>query len=467
MGEYFDSFNPSTGQRLTQIPHSTSEDVHRAVCSAQAAFPGWSSTPAPQRSIYLSRIADLIESRLEEFAYAESLDQGKPVSLAMSVDIPRAIQNFRFFAGAILHEESMSTHLDGVAINYVVQQPLGVAGLISPWNLPLYLLTWKIAPAIATGNTCVCKPSEVTSLTAWLLGSVIQAAQLPAGVVNMVFGLGARAGAALCAHPQVPLVSFTGGTVTGEAIMRAVAPMQKKLSLELGGKNPCIIFADCDLEDCVATTVRSSFTNQGEICLCNSRIFVEESIYQIFVEKFVEASRKLVVGDPTDSGTTTGALVSREHMEKVLSYIQLAREEGGTILLGGDRPTFAEDSPLAGGYFVNPTIVSGLPPTARCQQEEIFGPVVTIWPFKSEADAVHYANDVKYGLSSSVWTRDIKRAQRIALQVQAGTVWINCWLLRDLRTPFGGQKASGVGREGGKFSLDFFTESKTICMKYA
>jgi len=467
LGEYFDTFNPSTGQRLTQIPHSSSEDVHRAVCSAKAAFPSWSATPAPQRSIYLSRIADLIESRLEEFAQAESMDQGKPVSLARTVDIPRAIQNFRFFAGAILHEESMSTHLDGVAINYVVQQPLGVAGLISPWNLPLYLLTWKIAPAIATGNTCVCKPSEVTSLTAWLLASVIQAAQIPAGVVNMVFGLGAKAGSALCSHPQVPLISFTGGTVTGEAIMHTVASMQKKLSLELGGKNPCIIFADCDLEDCVATTVRSSFTNQGEICLCNSRIFVEESIYPTFVEKFVEASRSLVVGDPTNPATTTGALVSREHMEKVMSYIQLAREEGGTILLGGDRPTFPEDSPLAGGYFVNPTIVAGLPPTARCQQEEIFGPVVTIWPFKSEEDAVHFANDVKYGLSSSVWTRDIKRAQRIALQVQAGTVWINCWLLRDLRVPFGGQKASGVGREGGKFSLDFFTESKTICMKYA
>lgn len=322
----------------------------------------------------------------------------------------------------------MSSHIDGIAINYVISQPVGVAGLISPWNLPLYLLTWKIAPAIATGNTCICKPSEVTSLTAWMLCKVIKEVGIPEGVVNMVFGSGAKAGNALCVHPRVPLISFTGGTKTGEIITRNTAPFCKKLSLELGGKNPNIIFADCDLEDCVATTVRSSFTNQGEVCLCGSRIFVEESIMEEFLEKFVSATKKLVVGDPSNPSTTTGALVSKEHMEKVLYYINLAKEEGGNILLGGDRPDFS-GTEFEGGYFVNPTIVTGLGPQSRCQQEEIFGPVVTVYPFKSEDEVIEYANCVAYGLSSSVWTQNIKRAQRIALKLQAGTVWINCWLV--------------------------------------
>eukprot|EP01095_Lingulamoeba_sp_RSL-Kostka_P005291 TRINITY_DN16622_c0_g1_i1.p1 TRINITY_DN16622_c0_g1~~TRINITY_DN16622_c0_g1_i1.p1 ORF type:complete len:504 (-),score=221.28 TRINITY_DN16622_c0_g1_i1:23-1534(-) len=468
--EWIDNYDPSIGKVVSKIANSTKEDVDVAVEAAKEAFKSWSKKSPQERSIVMNRIADLIEERLDEFALAESKDQGKPFSLAKMIDIPRAVSNFRFFAGAILHHEDMSTTISGPplsAVNYTVSQPVGVAGLISPWNLPLYLLTWKIAPCIACGNTCVAKPSEMTSVTAYMLGQVCNEAGLPNGVVNLVFGTGPSAGQPLVEHPDVPLISFTGGTKTGTIIQKTVAPLCKKISLELGGKNANIIFADANLDEAISVSVSSSFANQGEICLCGSRIFVEESIYDEFLEKFrTKVSKVLTVGDPRDSNTTTGALISQQHMEKVLSYIELAKEEGGEIILGGQRKEDLEGD-FKNGYFVNPTIIIGLHPiSSRVQQEEIFGPVVTVYPFKTEEEVLCYVNSVEYGLSSSVWTQNLERGHRISLAIHAGTVWVNCWLLRDLRVPFGGVKHSGIGREGGKYSLDFFTEQKTICMKY-
>eukprot|EP01104_Vermistella_antarctica_P001182 TRINITY_DN1123_c2_g1_i2.p1 TRINITY_DN1123_c2_g1~~TRINITY_DN1123_c2_g1_i2.p1 ORF type:complete len:415 (-),score=80.59 TRINITY_DN1123_c2_g1_i2:405-1649(-) len=413
----------------------------------------------------MMKVADVLESRLDEFAQAESRDQGKPVWLARAVDIPRAVANFRFYATAILHEEEMSTVTDALnCVNYTQKVPVGVGGLISPWNLPLYLLTWKIAPCIAVGNACVCKPSEVTPMTAFLLCDVIKQAGLPDGVVNMVFGTGPGAGAALVQHPNVPLISFTGGTQTGEVITKLAAPLCKKLSLELGGKNANVVFEDALLDDCVTTSLRSSFANQGEICLCGSRIFVQRSIFDEFVKRFVEATKALTVGDPKGD-SKVGALVSEAHLAKVKSYIDLAKEEGGTVECGGTTPADLPEN-LKGGYYLTPCIITGLSPTCRVQQEEIFGPVVTVTPFDTEDEVISLANNVRFGLAASVWTENARRAHRVALQIDAGYVWVNCWLQRDLRVPFGGLKQSGVGREGGKYSLDFYTETKVICMKY-
>ncbi|MGE0615742.1 MAG: aldehyde dehydrogenase [Bacteriovoracia bacterium] len=462
-GRYLDGFNPATGEVYAQIPDSDSTDVHAAVAAAKVAFPAWSETPAAERALIMNRIADGIERRLEEFARAESLDQGKPIWLARTVEVPRAVANFRFFAGAILHHEERVMDMDRTALNYTVRDPMGVAALISPWNLPLLLYSWKVAPAIAVGNTVVSKPSELTPLTASLMGEVYNEAGLPPGVANIVFGLGLRAGTPLTTHPDVPLISFTGGTATGTAITQAAAPGQKKVSLELGGKNAALIFEDANLAECVPTTIRSSFQNQGEICLCNSRIFVQRKIYKNFLDEFVKQAQALRVGDPADDKTMVGPLVSAAHRDKVISYIQLARQEGGEIICGGGAPKFA--GALAKGYFVNPTVIIGLPAKCRVMQEEIFGPVVTITPFDTEEEAIALANNTQYGLSGSVWTSDLKRAHRVARAVHAGTIWVNTWMLRDLRVPFGGVKASGVGREGGEHSLDFYTELKTICVK--
>ncbi|KAL6077357.1 Aldehyde dehydrogenase 8 member A1 [Balamuthia mandrillaris] len=461
-GKYLDSFNPSTGEVFCLVPDSQEEDVQAAVACAKGAFPGWAKDwSTERRAALLHKVADLIEARLEEFARAESQDQGKPVGLARAVDIPRAVSNFRFFASAILSHEEMSTTIEG-AVNYTVREPVGVAGLISPWNLPLYLLTWKVAPALAVGNTVVAKPSELTSVTAWMLAKVMVDAGVPDGVCNFVFGRGPTAGAALVRHPDVPLISFTGGTATAEQIIKDSAPHYKKLSLELGGKNPNIIFADADLTQCVPTSIRSSFANQGEICLCGSRIFVQRPIYEEFKEKFIQETEKLVVGDPKDPKTNLGALISKEHLAKVQYYIELAKEEGGAIEAGGQPPSV--DGELSGGYFLRPTVITGLPPTCRVQQEEIFGPVVTITPFDSEEEVIEMANGVRYGLSASLWTENVKRAHRVGQALKAGTVWVNTWLKRDLRVPFGGMKHSGVGREGGTHSLDFYSEQKTICI---
>ena len=457
-GAYFDDLNPATAEVIAAIPDNDERDVDDAVRAATAAFPSWSRKPAAERSNLLLKLADLIEKNLDDLARTESIDNGKTISLAKRLDIPRAVANFRFFATAILHQSSDAHVMDAAALNYTLRQPLGVVGLISPWNLPLYLLSWKIAPAIAAGNTCVAKPSELTPLTANSLAELSIEAGIPPGVINIVHGYGNKAGRALTCHDDVAAISFTGGTVTGAAVAANAAPRFKKLSLELGGKNPNLIFADADLDDAIATSIRSSFWNQGEICLCGSRIFVERSIHGEFVTRFAAAAKKLRIGDPLDDSTDVGALISDAHLQKVMGYIDLATNEGGTIVAGGHRV----DRP---GYFVEPTIITGLNCDCRVLQEEIFGPVVTITPFDSEDEALAFANSTRYGLSATVWTRDLSRAHRIAASLDAGTIWINCWLLRDLRVPFGGMKESGVGREGGFESLNFFTEAKNVCVK--
>jgi len=462
-GQYLDNFEPATGEVYSQIPNSDERDVDRAVEAAKAAFPSWSKTPAEERFAILMRLVALIERDLDALALAESTDNGKPVSLARSLDIPRAASNFRFYATAAMHTANKSHDTTGVAINYTLRQPLGVVGCISPWNLPLYLFTWKIAPAIAAGCTVVAKPSEVTPMTAYLLSKLCIEAGLPAGVLNIVHGTGPKVGSAIVAHPEVKAISFTGGTKTGEEIARVAAPMFKKLSLELGGKNPNIIFADCNYEEMLATTVRSSFSNQGEICLCGSRIFVERPIYERFRSDFVERVSALKLGDPRDAETDIGAIVSEQHFEKIMSYIVLARQEGGRILAGGKQALL--DGRCADGWFIEPTVIEGLPHDCRTNQEEIFGPVVSIMPFDTEEEVFGYANSVRYGLSATVWTENLSRAHRVSAALESGIVWVNCWLLRDLRTPFGGVKDSGMGREGGFEALRFFTEEKNVCVK--
>jgi aminomuconate-semialdehyde/2-hydroxymuconate-6-semialdehyde dehydrogenase len=462
-GRFLDNLGPRDGERIGLIPDSDKSDVDRAVAAAKQAFPAWRKLSRMDRSAFLYRIAEAIERRLEEFAEAESLDQGKPVHLARTVDIPRAIENFRFFAGAVLHQEEKAFQTNESAFNYTRREPLGVAGLISPWNLPLYLLTWKIAPALATGNTVVAKPSELTSLTAHLLSTVMQSVGLPAGVCNFVYGLGAKAGEALVAHPDVPLISFTGGTATAAAIGKAAAPHYKKLSLELGGKNPALIFADCDIEAALATTVRSSFTNQGEICLCTSRIFIEESIFSTFTESFIKRVQDLKVGDPRSADSFMGPLVSQGHLDKVAGFVERARQEGLKVLTGGRRAEV--DDTLTRGYYYAPTVLLAPDTRSEIMQQEVFGPVVTLTPFKSYENAIEMANSTRYGLATTIWTRNLDIAHRAAADIQAGLVWVNTWMLRDLRTPFGGTKDSGVGREGGEHSLEFYTESKNICLQ--
>ena len=462
-GAWLDNYEPATGKVYSRLPDSGAADVEAAVAAAQAAFPAWSQLPAAQRSAYLDRIAGLMEERLEQLAAAESRDQGKPVGLASRMDIPRAVDNFRFFASAIRHVQSESHATDGTAINYTLRQPLGVVACISPWNLPLYLFTWKIAPALAAGNTVVAKPSEITPMTAYLLSELCIEAGLPAGVLNILHGLGANIGNTLNTHPVVQAISFTGGTLTGATIARQAAPLFKKLSLELGGKNPTIIFADADYEEVLATTVRSAFTNQGEICLCGSRILIERALYDRFRNDFVARVEALQLGDP-QSEVDLGAIASKQHFEKVLSYIQLAKEEGGRILTGGH--AIQVPGRCADGWFIAPTVVEGLPNSCRTNQEEIFGPVVTLIPFDREEEALQLANDTQYGLAAGLWTSNLNRAHRMSAGLKFGIVWVNCWLLRDLRTPFGGTKASGVGREGGWEALRFFTEATNVCIKY-
>ena len=461
--KYLDNYEPATGQVYSLVPDSDERDVERAVAAAERAFPNWSITPAPERSRILQRIADLIAQNLDSLARAESIDNGKPLTLAKRMDIPRAATNFSFFASAIIHFSSESHAMEDAALNYTLRKPLGVVGCISPWNLPLYLFTWKIAPALASGNCVIGKPSEITPMTAYLLSKLCQEAGLPPGVLNIVLGNGPKVGAAICAHPKIPAISFTGGTKTGIEIARVAAPMLKKLSLELGGKNPVLVFADCDYPNMLETTIRSAFTNQGEICLCGSRVFVERPIYEKFKNDFVARTKQLKVGDPLVEDTDQGAVVSQPHKAKVLSYIELAKQEGGQILCGG------HDVKLNGrctdGWFIAPTVIEGLSYDCRTNQEEIFGPVVTIMPFDSEDEVLDYANSTPYGLASILWTQNLTRAHRISDQLKSGIVWVNCWMVRDLRTPFGGMKQSGIGREGGLEALRFFTEPKNVCIK--
>lgn len=462
--QWLDNYEPATGKVYSQIPNSTSPDIEKAYQAAAAAFPKWSTTPYTERSKIMSRLADLIGANLDRLAMAESVDNGKPYSLAKAVDIPRAESNIRFFATAIMHYHSEAHIMEDRVVNYTNRKPLGVVGCISPWNLPLYLFTWKIAPALAAGNTVVAKPSEITPMTAFLLCELCNEAGLPPGVLNIVHGLGQHAGDAMVTHPGIKAISFTGGTTTGATIASKAAPMFKKLSLELGGKNPNLIFADCDFDEMLRTTVRSSFANQGQICLCGSRILVERSIYDKFKSAFVEKVNRMKIGDPKLEGTRFGAVVSKPHMEKVLSYIELAKEEGGTILCGGNQ-VIPDDERTKDGYFIEPTVIEGLAYNCRTNQEEIFGPVVTIMPFDTEEEALAIANSVEYGLAATVWTNNLTRAHRVAQQLESGICWINCWLLRDLRTPFGGVKNSGVGREGGFEALRFFTEPQNVCIQ--
>jgi aminomuconate-semialdehyde/2-hydroxymuconate-6-semialdehyde dehydrogenase len=462
-GEFLDNFDPSTGEVYSLIPDSQAEDVQAAVDAAKRAFPSWSSASAEERHDVLMNLSRLIERDLEPLALAESVDNGKPVSLARAIDIPRAVSNFKFYATAAMHTANESHDMSGQAINYTLRQPLGVVGCISPWNLPLYLFSWKIAPALAVGCTVVAKPSEVTPMTAYLMSKLCIEAGLPAGVLNIVHGLGPKVGAAMVSHRDIKAISFTGGTKTGEEIARTAAPMFKKLSLELGGKNPNIIFADCNYEEMLATTIRSSFSNQGEICLCGSRIFIERPIYEKFKSDFLASVSALKVGDPLATETSVGAIVSREHFDKIVSYIDLAGSEGGKVLTGGR--SLELQGRCSGGWFIEPTVIEGLTSDCRTNMEEIFGPVVTIQPFDSEEEVLGYANSVRYGLSATIWTENLSRAHRMAAQIESGIVWINCWLLRDLRTPFGGMKDSGVGREGGFEALRFFTEEKNVCIK--
>ena len=461
-GQWMDNPEPATGSHICRIPLSDASDVDAAVDAARAAQPAWGALSHSERADWLDRIADALEARYEEIAALESRDTGKPISLARTVDAHRSVSNFRFFA-RILREQEEEVFEMASATNYVVNKPVGVGALITPWNLPLYLLSWKVAPAIGMGNTVVCKPSELTPMTADLMMRVIDEVGLPAGVVNLVHGDGAGAGAPLVAHSDVDLVSFTGGTSTGEKVAASAAPAFKKLSLELGGKNASIVFADCDMDSTVAGVVRAGFLNQGQVCLCGSRVLVEDSVYAEFRDRFVDAVEAMRIGDPSDETTDLGALISEDHLAKVRGYVELAKQEGGTLLTGG---TPCLPSGFEGGNWMAPTVIEGLGPDSRCSTEEIFGPVVTLHPFDSEDEAVAIANNTRYGLAGSVWTSDLDKGRRVSEAIDTGMVWVNTWLHRDLRVPFGGVKDSGVGREGGKWSLDFFSEAMNVCVKH-
>ena len=461
--QYLECINPATAEVFTQIPDSSGHDVELAVDAAKEAFSSWSVTPVEERFKIMNRIAEMIDENLDGLAFAETTDNGKPLWLSKKVDISRASANFRFFATAIMHFASESHSMEDKAINYTLRKPIGIVGCISPWNLPLYLFTWKIAPALAAGNCVVAKPSEVTPVTAYLLSKICIEAGLPDGVLNIVHGTGPGCGEAIVQHKSIKAISFTGSTRAGERIATLAAPKFKKLSLELGGKNPNIIFADCDWDKMIRTTVQSSFSNQGQICLCGSRILVEESIYEQFKTEFIAKVKALKVGDPMDESNKQGAVVSKVHFDKVMSCIETAKQEGGIILCGGNSVKL--EGRCSDGYFIAPTIIEGLGPDCKTNMEEIFGPVVTLQSFKTEAEALQLANACDYGLAATIWTQDISKANRVAAKVEAGIVWINCWLLRDLRTPFGGVKNSGIGREGGWDALRFFTEAKNVCIE--
>ncbi|MBT4155067.1 MAG: aldehyde dehydrogenase [Candidatus Marinimicrobia bacterium] len=459
--QYLEIFEPATGQTYAQVADSNSADIENAYESAQNAFGNWSSLSVKERADYLNKIAEGLESRLDEFAEYESRDTGKPISLAKSVDIPRAVSNFRFFAEYGQEFNFESELNNDQSHNKIIRSALGVIGCISPWNLPLYLFSWKIAPALIAGNTVVAKPSEITPFTAFKLGEICQDAGLPPGVLNIIHGQGSIAGDALVNHSKIKAISFTGGTTTGKLIAKKTASSFKKLSLEMGGKNPSIIFSDCDFDKMMKTVVRSSFSNQGQICLCSSRILVEESIYEKFKTNFIQRVSDLRMGDPSEIETQFGALSSKGHFDKVIDYIEIAKQEGGKILVGGNAKKL--NGRCGNGWFIEPTIIEGLNNSCRTNQEEIFGPLVTLQSFKSEKDAIQLANETEYGLSATIWTEDNEKANRVSALIDAGVIWMNCWLVRDLRTPFGGMKQSGLGWEGGDEALRFFTEPKNIC----
>jgi len=460
--ETIEDVNPATGEVIANIPRTKSSDVEEAVLAADKARNVWSSLSLDKRIGWLEKIADALEARSDDIAMLESLDTGKPIKLARAVDASRSIANFRFFA-EFSKDFSKEKFVMDDATNHIILKPVGIAGLITPWNLPLYLLSWKIAPAIVMGNTVVAKPSELTPLTANLLAEVIHDVGLPAGVVNIVHGLGHEAGQTIVAHPKVNLISFTGGTITGKKVAETASPMFKKLSLELGGKNATIVLDDVNIDSVIPEIARSGFLNQGQVCLCGSRILVSDKIWNEFVEKFVDYVDNMKVGNPSSDDSDLGVLVSFAHRDKVESYIHLAQREGGEILCGGDRPNL--ESPFDKGAFLRPTIISNLDYQSRTATEEIFGPVVTLHPFRTEEEAIEMANCTDYGLAGSVWTSDSARGKMIAEKIETGMVWVNTWLHRDLRVPFGGVKDSGVGTEGGRWSLSFFSQPVNICVK--
>lgn len=462
-GKFIENINPATGELLNHTPDSDQKDVDIAVQAASTAFQQWSVSSTTERFEVLNRIASLIDENLDELALAETTDNGKPLWLSKRVDIPRASANFRFFATGIMHFASESHVMEDKAVNYTLRQPIGVVGCISPWNLPLYLFTWKIAPALAAGNCVVAKPSEVSPVTAYLLAKICKDAGLPDGVLNILQGTGNVTGEAIINHPGIKAISFTGSTRAGARIASVAAPKFKKLSLELGGKNPSLIFADCNWEKMMKTNIQSSFSNQGQICLCGSRLLVQESVYDKFKQEFVKRTKELIVGDPLEPNTKQGAVVSKMHFEKVMRSIETAKAEGGKILCGGNAVKL--EGRCANGFFIEPTVIEGLGPDCQTNMEEIFGPVVTLQKFKTEEEALQLANACDYGLAGTIWTQDISRANRVAAKLEAGIIWVNCWLLRDLRTPFGGFKNSGVGREGGWEALRFFTDAKNVCVE--
>lgn len=458
--EWLPCFEPATGEVYAQVPSSDERDVALAVQAATKALPVWSKTTRVERAALLTKLAGLLEKNLERFAAAESKDNGKPVSLARTVDIPRSISNLNFFAEQILdYQQELFTGSAGR--NQVVRTPLGIVGTISPWNLPLYLFTWKIAPALAAGNCVVAKPSEVTPMTAFLLAQLSIEAGFPPGVLNIVHGLGARVGSAMSQNKDIKAISFTGSTQTGSRIQQDASKQFKKLSLEMGGKNPFVVFADVDLEKVTSWAVKAAFTNQGQICLCGSRFIIHEQIYPEFKKLFLKKTQSLKVGDPAEPATDQGAIVSADHFKKISLAVEKAKTEGARILTGGKAAVVP--GRCEKGYFFEPTVLEGLGPTSATNQEEIFGPVVTLQTFKSEAQAIALANDSQYGLAASVWGQDPDQLQRVAGDLQFGIIWLNTWMTRDLRTPFGGVKNSGMGREGGRYALDFFTEVKNIC----
>jgi aminomuconate-semialdehyde/2-hydroxymuconate-6-semialdehyde dehydrogenase len=460
-GATFANVNPATGEQISLVAEGGKEEIDEAVRAARVAFQAWSRTTPAARAVIMHKIADLIDEQVEELALLETLDTGKPLSLSKNLDIPRAAYNFRFFADFVKSMGTECFEMEGVALNYALRRPVGVAGLISPWNLPLLLLTWKVAPCLAAGNTCVIKPAELTPTTATKLAEICQKAGLPDGVLNVVHGFGPdAAGAFLTEHPDVDLISLTGETTTGKAVMKAAANGLKRLSFELGGKNPNIIFADCDLEDALETTIRSSFSNQGEVCLCGSRIYVERPLYETFVNRLADRAAQLTVGNPLAEQTNVGALISDEHLVRVEGFIQRAKEQGARVLVGGKRP-----KNLVDGAYLEPTVIVDVDNSCEITKQEVFGPVVTVQPFDTVEEVLEIANDTKYGLSATIWTNDLKKAHRVASEIEAGIVWVNTWFLRDLRTPFGGMKESGIGREGGAHSFEFFSELKNVCIK--
>lgn len=462
---FIDNIEPATGLVYGKIPNSDLDDVEQAVAAAERALPAWRALDLEQRADYLIAIAKEIENQLEPLALAESTDNGKPVALAKMVDIPRAASNFKFFGHACSQFSSESHAMANLAVNYTLRQPIGIVGCISPWNLPLYLFTWKIAPALAAGNCVIAKPSEITPKTAAMLGAICQKVGLPKGVLNILHGTGASVGSVICDHPKVKAISFTGGTATGAAIATQLAPKFKKLSLELGGKNPALIFDDCNFAQTLEEVFRASFANQGQICLCASRLYIQRGIYEKFKNALVAKAQALVPKDPSHNDTKMGAIVSKDHLEKVLGYIDLAKQQGGKVLAGGEQ--VALTGRCQNGYFLQPTIIEGLANNATCNQQEMFGPVITLQVFDTDEQALALANESDYGLAATVWTQNINRAHQLAEQLNTGIVWVNCWLLRDLRTPFGGMNHSGVGREGGAEAMRFFTEPKNVCIKYS